>query len=123
MQSQNPMTASTSDLGEELLQHIDLDTDSIQESCFLIPVKHRQQQSIALVVCLMICECNSTTLDACTTVVLDCFRYCLGYFLSSLKCCEETRLKHQCQDILAISRKLITHLGTLFTFVAYLMFT
>ncbi|KAK2585797.1 hypothetical protein KPH14_010402 [Odynerus spinipes] len=113
VQNQKPIIASTSELGEELLQHVDLDADFIQESCFLIPVQHRQQQSTALVVCLMTCECNSIIIDACTEVVLDCFRYCLGYFLSSLKCYEETRLKRQCQDILAISRKLITHLGEL----------
>ncbi|XP_053995936.1 cGMP-dependent 3',5'-cyclic phosphodiesterase-like isoform X1 [Hylaeus anthracinus] len=38
-------------------------------------------------------------------------RFCLGFLLNSLTCYEETRLKRQCQKLLAVSRKLFTHLG------------
>lgn len=38
-------------------------------------------------------------------------RFCLGYLLSSLRYFEETRVKQQCQNLLAVSRKLYTHLG------------
>ncbi|XP_071577810.1 cGMP-dependent 3',5'-cyclic phosphodiesterase-like isoform X1 [Temnothorax nylanderi] len=38
-------------------------------------------------------------------------RFCLGYLLSSLRCYEEIRVKRQCQNLLAVSRKLFTYLG------------
>ncbi|XP_011329023.1 cGMP-dependent 3',5'-cyclic phosphodiesterase isoform X2 [Ooceraea biroi] len=44
-------------------------------------------------------------------IVEECFRFCLGYLLSSLRCYEEARVRQQCQDLLAVSRKLFTHLG------------
>ncbi|XP_032671735.1 cGMP-dependent 3',5'-cyclic phosphodiesterase-like isoform X2 [Odontomachus brunneus] len=48
-----------------------------------------------------------------TEIVQECFRFCLGYLLSSLRYFEETRVKQQCQNLLAVSRKLYTHLGDL----------
>lgn len=44
-------------------------------------------------------------------------RFCLGYLLSSLRCYEETRIKQQCQNLLAVSRKLFTHLGMIINFL------
>ncbi|KAI4477544.1 hypothetical protein M0804_012661 [Polistes exclamans] len=114
--SQKTIMASSSELTKELLQHIYLlDTRYIDKPFLLIPVQHHHhpKQLTALVVCIIGCENKTTAIETCTKIVLECFRYCLGYVLNSLRCYEETRLKHQCQNILAISRKLITRLGDL----------
>ncbi|KAI4497188.1 hypothetical protein M0802_007672 [Mischocyttarus mexicanus] len=115
--SQKTVMASSSEITKELLQQIYLlDTHYVDETFLLIPIQqhhHRPKQLTALVVCIIGCENKTTVVETCTKIVLECFRYCLGYVLSSLRCYEETRLKHQCQNILAISRKLITHLGDL----------
>lgn len=44
-------------------------------------------------------------------------RFTLGHLLSSLHCYEETRIKQQCQNLLAVSRKLFTHLGMIINFL------
>ncbi|XP_015181989.1 PREDICTED: cGMP-dependent 3',5'-cyclic phosphodiesterase-like isoform X2 [Polistes dominula] len=126
--SPKTIMASSSELTKELLQHIYLlDKHYIDEPFLLIPVQHHDhhdhhhhhhrrhdpKQLTALVVCIIGCENKTTSIETCTKIVVECFRYCLGYVLSSLRCYEETRLKHQCQNILAISRKLITRLGDL----------
>ena len=45
------------------------------------------------------------------------YRYCLGLLLSTLRCQEEARLKIQCQNLLAVSRKLFMRLGICIVYI------
>ncbi|CAG9825144.1 unnamed protein product [Phaedon cochleariae] len=48
-----------------------------------------------------------------TTLVHETFKYCLALLLNTRECEEERRLKQQCQSLLAVARKLFSHLGDL----------
>ncbi|KAK0178025.1 hypothetical protein PV328_002010 [Microctonus aethiopoides] len=107
------LTAYAKELDQELLQHLHSIIHPIPERFLSIPIQHPIKQHIALVVCIINYPDTDTAKNTCTNIVKECFRYCLGLLLSTLKCQEETRLKLQCQDLLIVSRKLFTHLGDL----------
>ncbi|XP_012140531.1 cGMP-dependent 3',5'-cyclic phosphodiesterase isoform X2 [Megachile rotundata] len=97
-------------LDEEVLRYLQ-PICPMTNSLLTIPIQHPKQNHVALVVSL-IDENNQKEITCkCTEAVQECFRFCLGFLLNSLTCHEETRLKHQCQNLLAVSRKLFTHLG------------
>ncbi|XP_014478286.1 PREDICTED: cGMP-dependent 3',5'-cyclic phosphodiesterase-like [Dinoponera quadriceps] len=109
-------------LNQELLRYINriVDTPSSSSlSLLTIPIQHPFKDYTALLVCLVDymkctnCMNGDESERACTEIVQECFRFCLGYILSSLRHFEETRVKQQCQNLLAVSRKLYTHLGIL----------
>ncbi|XP_048505681.1 cGMP-dependent 3',5'-cyclic phosphodiesterase-like isoform X3 [Athalia rosae] len=107
------VTANATELDQELLHHLHSVVNPVPDLFLCIPVQHPVQPHIALVVCLVNCADRDNAEYMCTKMVQECFKYCLGLLLSTLKCQEETRLKLQCQDLLAVSRKLFTHLGDL----------
>lgn len=72
--SQKTIMASSSELPNELLQHICLDKHCIQAPFLLIPIQHHLKQLTALVVCLNSSKAKSTDIDKCKKVVLECFR-------------------------------------------------
>ncbi|XP_029164528.1 cGMP-dependent 3',5'-cyclic phosphodiesterase-like isoform X1 [Nylanderia fulva] len=98
-------------LDEELLRYINRITDATSQSLLTIPIQHPFKHYTVLLVCLVDYADGDEARHACTEIVQECFRFCLGYLLSSLRCYEETRVKQQCQNLLAVSRKLFTHLG------------
>ncbi|XP_076626092.1 cGMP-dependent 3',5'-cyclic phosphodiesterase [Colletes latitarsis] len=97
-------------LDDELLYHLRL-ICPMSNSFLTIPIQHPKQSHIALIVSLINDDNIDRTVHNCTEIVQECFRFCLGFLLNSFTCYEETRLKHQCQKLLAVSRKLFTHLG------------
>ncbi|XP_046417242.1 cGMP-dependent 3',5'-cyclic phosphodiesterase-like isoform X2 [Neodiprion virginianus] len=107
------VTAHATELDQELLQHLHSVVNPVPDLFLSIPIQHPVRHHIALVVCLVNCEDRENAEYMCTKMVQECFKYCLGLLLSTLRCQEETRLKLQCQDLLAVSRKLFTHLGDL----------
>ncbi|XP_015586833.1 cGMP-dependent 3',5'-cyclic phosphodiesterase isoform X2 [Cephus cinctus] len=107
------LTANAMDFDQELLAHLHSVINPMPDLFLTIPVQHPIKQHIALVVCLVDYANEDNAEFICTQIVQECFRYCLGLLLSTLRCQEETRLKIQCQDLLAVSRKLFTRLGDL----------
>ncbi|XP_043259478.1 cGMP-dependent 3',5'-cyclic phosphodiesterase-like isoform X2 [Colletes gigas] len=97
-------------LDDELLYHLRL-ICPMSKSFLTIPIQHPKQSHIALIVSLINDDNINRTVHNCIEIVQECFRFCLGFLLNSFTCYEETRLKHQCQKLLAVSRKLFTHLG------------
>ncbi|KMQ96414.1 cgmp-dependent 3 -cyclic phosphodiesterase-like protein, partial [Lasius niger] len=105
------LVLSVAKLDEELLRYINRITDATPQSLLTIPIQHPFKHYTVLLVCLVDYTDGDEARHACTEIVQECFRFCLGYLLSSLRCYEETRVKQQCQNLLAVSRKLFTHLG------------
>ncbi|XP_076646480.1 cGMP-dependent 3',5'-cyclic phosphodiesterase [Halictus rubicundus] len=113
VQSKMPITIDIALLDEEILRHIQCQCQCqcpAPRSILMIPIKHPKQDYIALVVCLGD-DNNDKATDKCIEIVQECFRFCLGFLLTSFTCYEEQRQKKQCQNLLALSRKLLTHLG------------
>ncbi|XP_029050390.2 cGMP-dependent 3',5'-cyclic phosphodiesterase-like isoform X2 [Osmia bicornis bicornis] len=110
IQNKKPTTADITMLDEELLRHLQ-PICPMSKSFLTIPIQHPKQNHVALVVSLVDDNNQNEITQECAEVVQECFRFCLGFLLNSLICYEETRLKQQCQKLLAVSRKLFTHLG------------
>ncbi|XP_076665148.1 cGMP-dependent 3',5'-cyclic phosphodiesterase isoform X1 [Andrena cerasifolii] len=110
VQNEEPIVTDIATLDEELLRHLQ-SICPMSNSFLMIPIQHPKRNHIALVVSLVNDDDRNKTTNKCTEIVQECFRFCLGFLLNSFTCYEETRLKHQCQNLLAISRKLFTHLG------------
>ncbi|XP_034195524.1 cGMP-dependent 3',5'-cyclic phosphodiesterase isoform X2 [Osmia lignaria lignaria] len=110
LQNKKPTTADITMLDEELLRHLQ-PICPMSKSFLTIPIQHPKQNHVALVVSLVDDNNQNEITQECAEVVQECFRFCLGFLLNSLICYEETRLKQQCQKLLAVSRKLFTHLG------------
>ncbi|XP_076231861.1 cGMP-dependent 3',5'-cyclic phosphodiesterase [Calliopsis andreniformis] len=110
VQNKEPIVMDITMLDEELLRHLQ-SICPMSNSFLTIPVQHPKQSHTALVVSLVDNDNTNKNIQRCTEVVQECFRFCLGFLLNSFTCYEETRLKHQCQKLLAVSRKLFTHLG------------
>ncbi|KAL0125204.1 hypothetical protein PUN28_004382 [Cardiocondyla obscurior] len=105
------LALSVAQLDRELVKYINEITDATSQSLLTIPIQHPFKHYTALLVCLVDYVDGDEAKHACIEIVKECFRFCLGYLLSSLRCYEETRVKQQCQDLLAVSRKLFTYLG------------
>ncbi|XP_077254916.1 cGMP-dependent 3',5'-cyclic phosphodiesterase isoform X3 [Temnothorax americanus] len=105
------LALNVAQLDGELLRHINRITDATSQSLLTIPIQHPFKHYTALLVCLVDYVDGDEARHACTELVQECFRFCLGYLLSSLRCYEEIRVKQQCQKLLAVSRKLFTYLG------------
>ncbi|XP_011157690.1 cGMP-dependent 3',5'-cyclic phosphodiesterase [Solenopsis invicta] len=105
------LALSVAKLDNELLRYINRITNATPQSLLTIPIQHPFKHYTALLVCLIDYVDEDETRHACIEVVQECFRFCLGYLLSSLRCYEESRIKQQCQNLLAVSRKLFTYLG------------
>ncbi|CAL7945385.1 unnamed protein product [Xylocopa violacea] len=109
IQNKEPTATEIKMLDEELLRHLQ-PMCSMSKSFLTIPIQHPKQNHIALLVSLVDNDTKKETTCKCA-IVQECFRFCLGFLLNSLTCYEETRLKLQCQKLLAVSRKLFSHLG------------
>ncbi|XP_043476114.1 cGMP-dependent 3',5'-cyclic phosphodiesterase-like isoform X3 [Leptopilina heterotoma] len=107
------MAQNITELDQELLQHLRSVVDVAPNLFLSIPIQHPIKDHIALVVCLVDYDNKEDADHNCTKMVQECFRYCLGLLLSTLRCQEEARLKIQCQNLLAVSRKLFMRLGDL----------
>lgn len=105
------LALSVAKLDSELLRYINRITAATPQSLLTIPIQHPFKHYTALLVCLVDYVDGDEARHACTEIVEECFRFCLGYLLGSLRCYEETRLRQQCQDLLVVSRKLFTYLG------------
>ncbi|XP_036149504.1 cGMP-dependent 3',5'-cyclic phosphodiesterase isoform X2 [Monomorium pharaonis] len=105
------LALSVAKLDNELLRYINRITNATPQSLLTIPIQHPFKHYTVLLVCLVDYVDGDEARNTCTEIVQECFRFCLGYLLSSLRCYEETRVKQQCQDLLAVSRKLFTYLG------------
>ncbi|XP_011298663.1 cGMP-dependent 3',5'-cyclic phosphodiesterase isoform X1 [Fopius arisanus] len=113
VKTRRSLTVSAIELDQELLQHLYSVIDPVPDRFLSVPIKHPVKQHIALVVCIIDYPNDKNIEEKCTKIIEECFRYCLGLLLSTLRCQEETRLKLQCQDLLIVSRKLFMHLGDL----------
>ncbi|XP_063983080.1 cGMP-dependent 3',5'-cyclic phosphodiesterase-like isoform X3 [Diachasmimorpha longicaudata] len=113
VKTRRSLTVSAIELDQELLQHLYSVIDPVPDRFLSVPIKHPVKQHIALVVCIIDYPNDKDIEENCTKIIEECFRYCLGLLLSTLRCQEETRLKLQCQDLLIVSRKLFMHLGDL----------
>ncbi|EFN85732.1 cGMP-dependent 3',5'-cyclic phosphodiesterase isoform X2 [Harpegnathos saltator] len=119
--SMTTLVTSVEKLDQDLLRYINriANTSSSCLSLLTIPIQHPFKNYTALLVCLVNRMNCTEYMDgdesdhACIEIVQECFRFCLGYILSSLRYFEEIREKQQCQNLLAVSRKLYTHLGDL----------
>ncbi|XP_060825593.1 cGMP-dependent 3',5'-cyclic phosphodiesterase-like isoform X3 [Bombus pascuorum] len=109
IQNRKPTTMDITMLDEELLHHLQ-PICPVSNSFLTIPIQHPKQNYIALLVSLIDNDTEDETTCKCA-IVQECFKFCLRFLLNSFKCYEETRLKHQCQKLLAVSRKLFIHLG------------
>ncbi|XP_043800382.1 cGMP-dependent 3',5'-cyclic phosphodiesterase-like isoform X2 [Apis laboriosa] len=109
IQNKKPTAIDMTMLDEELLYHLQ-PICSISNSFLTVPIVHPKQNYIALLVCLIDNDSKNEIICKCA-IVQDCFRFCLGFLLNSFTCYEETRLKLQCQKLLAVSRKLYIYLG------------
>ncbi|KAK9309930.1 hypothetical protein QLX08_000567 [Tetragonisca angustula] len=109
IQNRKPTATDITKLDEELLHHLQPICPKLN-SFLTIPIQHPKQNHIALLVSLVDNDIKNETTCKCA-IVQECFRFCLGFLLNSFTCYEETRLKHQCQKLLAVSRKLFVHLG------------
>ncbi|XP_033349474.1 cGMP-dependent 3',5'-cyclic phosphodiesterase-like isoform X1 [Bombus vosnesenskii] len=109
IQNRKPTTTDIAMLDEELLHHLQ-PICPVSNSFLTIPIQHPKQNHIALLVSLIDNDTENETTCKCA-IVQECFKFCLRFLLNSFKCYEETRLKHQCQKLLAVSRKLFLHLG------------
>lgn len=106
-----PLATNVAYLDEELVRYINGVTNTKANSLLTIPIQHPYKHCTSLLVCLVDYKDEEEARHACTETVENCFRFCLGYLLNSLRCNEEARVRQQCQDLLAVSRKLLTHLG------------
>ncbi|XP_011883024.1 PREDICTED: cGMP-dependent 3',5'-cyclic phosphodiesterase-like [Vollenhovia emeryi] len=113
------LALSVAQLDGELLECVNGITDA--SSLLTIPIKHPFKNYTPLLVCLVDSVDWEEARHACTEKVQMCFRFCLGYLLSSLHCYEETRVKKQCQDLLNISENLFTHLEDFDTLLKQIM--
>ncbi|KAG8041835.1 hypothetical protein G9C98_007139 [Cotesia typhae] len=113
IKSRKSLKVNCTELDQELLEHLNSVSKLVPDTLLSIPIEHPSEQYIALVVSLVNCPEDQDSEDICIKIVEECFRYCLGMLLNTLRCQEETRLKVQCQDLLTVSRKLFTHLGDL----------
>nr|XP_012228886.1 PREDICTED: cGMP-dependent 3',5'-cyclic phosphodiesterase-like isoform X1 [Linepithema humile] len=107
---------SVAKLDEKLLRYINRITDVTSKSLLIIPIQHPFKHYTAFLVCLVDYKEEDKARHACTEIVQECFRFCIGYLLNfhcSLCCCNKSRMKQQCQNLLTISKKLFTHLGDL----------
>ncbi|CAK9804566.1 cGMP-dependent 3',5'-cyclic phosphodiesterase [Anthophora plagiata] len=109
VQNKKPTITDTTMLDEELLRHLQ-PICPMSNSFLTVPIQHPKHDHIALLVSLVDNDSKNEAARKCA-IVEECFRFCLGFLLNSLTCYEETRLKRQCQNLLAVSRKLFTHLG------------
>ncbi|OAD55997.1 cGMP-dependent 3',5'-cyclic phosphodiesterase, partial [Eufriesea mexicana] len=109
VQNKKPTAIDITMLDEELLRHLQ-PVCPMSNSFLTIPIQHPKQNYIALLVSLIDNDTKNETTCKCA-IVQECFRFCLGFLLNSFTCHEEIRLKHQCQKLLAVSRKLFIHLG------------
>ncbi|CAK9809660.1 cGMP-dependent 3',5'-cyclic phosphodiesterase [Anthophora quadrimaculata] len=109
VQNKEPTITDTTMLDEELLRHLQ-PICSMSNSFLTVPIQHPKHDHIALLVSLVDNDSENEAARKCA-IIEECFRFCLGFLLNSLTCYEETRLKRQCQNLLAVSRKLFTHLG------------
>lgn len=69
-----------------------------------------------LIICpvYLVCFVNPTKDNSyISKLVKETFKYCLMLLLNTRECEEERRLKHQCQTLLTVARKLFSHLGDL----------
>ncbi|XP_078052695.1 cGMP-dependent 3',5'-cyclic phosphodiesterase isoform X2 [Augochlora pura] len=113
IQNKAPTTIDVTLVDEEIIRHIQCQCQCqclMSSSFLMIPIKHPKQDYAAVVVSL-IDNSNDKTTDKRVEIVQECFRFCLGFLLNSFTCYEEVRQKKQCQKLLAISRKLFSHLG------------
>ncbi|KAG7203775.1 hypothetical protein KM043_013797 [Ampulex compressa] len=106
-----PTVADATKLDEELLRHINSFTYPPPSSFLMIPICHPKTEYMNLVVCLIDFAIKDNMQWTSINMVQECFRFCFGFLLNALRCYEESRLKRQSQDLLAVSRKLFTHLG------------
>nr|XP_033320806.1 cGMP-dependent 3',5'-cyclic phosphodiesterase-like [Megalopta genalis] len=113
IQNKAPTTIDVALVDEEIIRRIQCQCQCqcpMPSSFLMIPIKHPKQDYTAVVVSL-IDDNNDRTTDKHVEIVQECFRFCLGFLLNSFTCYEEVRQKKQCQKLLAISRKLFSHLG------------
>ncbi|XP_014300468.1 cGMP-dependent 3',5'-cyclic phosphodiesterase [Microplitis demolitor] len=113
IKTRKSLKVNCTELDQELLLHLNSVSELVPDKLLSIPIEHPSEQYIALVVTLINYPDDEAAEDLCIKIVEECFRYCLGLLLNTLRCQEETRLKVQCQDLLTVSRKLFTHLGDL----------
>ncbi|XP_017893026.1 cGMP-dependent 3',5'-cyclic phosphodiesterase-like isoform X2 [Ceratina calcarata] len=109
VQTKKPTATDIAKLDEELLRHLE-PMCSITNTFLTIPIQHPKHNYVVLLVSLFDNDPNKEGTCKCA-IVQECFRFCLGFLLNSFIGYEETRLKLQCQNLLAISRKLFSHLG------------
>ncbi|CAK9825014.1 cGMP-dependent 3',5'-cyclic phosphodiesterase [Anthophora retusa] len=109
VQNKEPTITDITMLDEELLRHLQ-PICPMSNSFLTVPIQHPKHDHIALLVSLVDNDSENEATRKCA-IIEECFRFCLGFLLNSLTCYEETRLKRQCQNLLAVSRKLFTHLG------------
>ncbi|KAH0955091.1 hypothetical protein HN011_006527 [Eciton burchellii] len=105
------LATNVAHLDEGLVRCINKIMNAKADSLLAIPIQHPYKHYTTLLVCLVDYVDEDEARHVYTEIVEECFRFCLGYLLSSLCCYEESRLRHQCENLLAISRKLFRHLG------------
>ncbi|XP_076297920.1 cGMP-dependent 3',5'-cyclic phosphodiesterase [Lasioglossum baleicum] len=113
VKSKVPTTIDIALLNEEILRHIQCQCQCqcpAPKSLLMIPIKHPKQDYTVLVVCLGDNN-NEKATNKSIEIVQECFRFCLGFLLTSHAYYEEQRQKKQCQNLLSFSRKLLTHIG------------
>ncbi|KAF7998096.1 hypothetical protein HCN44_009494 [Aphidius gifuensis] len=113
LKTRKSLDPEPSKLDYELLQKLSSIINPSPDQFFSVAIRHPLKKNVALIVGIVNIQTDIDFKDNCLKIIKQCFKYCLGLFLSSLKYEEEKRLKEQCQDLLRISRKLFLHLGDL----------
>ncbi|XP_020277544.1 cGMP-dependent 3',5'-cyclic phosphodiesterase-like isoform X2 [Pseudomyrmex gracilis] len=105
--SDKPSVFGITTLDQELLRYINRIMEAKPRSLLVIPIRHPLKPNTTLLVCLVD---YTGEIDSNKKIVEECYRFCLGYLLSSLRCYEEARVRQQCLDLLDTSVNLCAHL-------------
>lgn len=68
------VTANSTELDQELLQHLHSVVNPVPDLFLCIPVQHPVKHHIALVVCLVDCVDKENAEYLCTRIVQECFK-------------------------------------------------
>lgn len=111
MQRRTSLSADACDLDPDLHASLRYVINPLPEQFLVVPVWHPSEDSICIVACLVDYAQYENSEEYCSHIVSECFRYCIGTVLNTLAYEGEMRLKVQCQNLLIIARKLVSHLG------------
>lgn len=102
-----------SELDIELLKNLRATIEPEPRTFLNVPVFHPEENYAVLVVCLIDYDEKGMTESACTNLVTELFRYCLGTMLNTFAYEEEKQMRLQCQSMLAVAKNIFSHLGDL----------